>query len=85
MKKIIELKNGDLVRLNGKGEIMRVQHRIHPRGLENLDWYWKVLFAVESIIVFPIYLLLADDFVFVKKLNNTDIMLQLKANKKNEE
>lgn len=67
--KVIELKNGDYVRLNGKGSVMKVGG-IGTSSLRGVPWYLKPFGAFGMWIV----IFLCDDFIMTRSLELTDLV-----------
>jgi hypothetical protein len=63
-RKIIELKDGDLVRLNGGGRIMKVAE--NGSNLRVVSYAEKIFLVIMSPIVTIYELLYSDDTIFMK-------------------
>jgi len=68
MQKVIELKKGDLIRLNGKGEVMKLNCLKNDDDLSSTPLWMKIC-CVLGGFMFPLLMFtLHDDFVGVRRL-----------------
>ena len=68
MQKVIELKKGDLIRLNGKGEVMKI-NGLDKESVSSQPWWIKVC-CVLGGFMFPLLMFsVHDDFIGVRGLS----------------